>query len=125
MKVQTESIFGIEPDAVVYNDKVIEPSGYVVYYNGTGETQEEFVYLLDTLSKHQMLDSSDSIKIRCASNNKHKDITSTFKNAIASYAFAWGYDKYKKQRLSEIEKSFDTITQVKELLSDIDVGWRE
>lgn len=112
-------------DKVEYKDEVIEPSGFVIYYNGTGETQEEFVYLLDTLSKHQMLDSSGSIKIRCTSNNKHKDIISTFKNAISAYASAWAYDEYKKKRLNEIEKSFELVTQVKELLSDIDVGWRE
>lgn len=112
-------------DEVKHKDEIVEPSGYVIYYNGTGETKEEFIYLLDTISKHQMLDSSASIKIRCTASNKHKDITSTFKNAISEYASAWGYDSYKKQRLSEIEKNFETVTQVKELLSDIDVGWRE
>lgn len=112
-------------DDVEHEGKVIESSGFIVYYNGTGETQEEFVYLLDTLSKHQILDNSGSIKIRCTSNNKHKDITSTFKNAISAYASAWAFDEYKKQRLNVIEKKFELVTQVKELLSDIDVGWRE
>ncbi|MBG9994447.1 hypothetical protein I6F50_05180 [Pseudoalteromonas sp. NZS127_1] len=111
-------------DEVTHNSELKEPAGFIIYYHGRGETQEEFIYLLDTISRHQMLDSSCSIKIRCTSFEKHKDITSTFKNAVSSYATAWGYDEHKKKRLKEIENNFETVTQYKELLSDIDVGWR-
>lgn len=112
-------------DEVVNNrNEVSEKSGFIVYYNGRGESREEFIYLLDTLSKNQLLDSSATIKIRCTHHDKHPDITTSFKNAITDYSAAWGFDEYKKNRLSEIEKNFYTISQIKTILSDVDVGWR-
>ena len=118
-------IIGYESVSNPKDGSIVEQQGHIIYYNGKGETQEEFIYLLDTISKNQMLDSSQPIKIRCAASEKHKDIVSNFKNAISTYAAAWGYDTYKKQRLKEIESQFETITQTKELLTDINVGWRE
>lgn len=119
------------PYLIIGHDEVLKPEGevaskkgYIIYYKDRGETVDEFVYLLDTLSKNQLLDSSAPIKIRCAGYDLHPDITTNFKNAIARYSSSWGFDVHKKQRLDEIESDFNTVTQVKELLSDINVGWR-
>ncbi len=112
-------------DAVMNNaNVVVENAGFVVYYNGRGETTDEFIYLLDTLSRNQMLDSSASIKIRCAHFDKSLNITTSFRNAINEYSAAWGFDEYKKNRLEEIRKNFHTISQIKTILSEVDVGWR-
>ncbi|WP_430457914.1 hypothetical protein [Rheinheimera sp.] len=112
-------------DSVANNlNQIVENAGYVVYYNGRGEKREEFIYLLDTLSRNQLLDSSASIKIRCTHHDKHPDITTSFKNAINDYSAAWGFDDYKRSRLSEILQNFHTISQIKTILSDVNVGWR-
>ena len=118
------------PFMIIGHEKVIHDGdeeygcGFIVYYNGKGETIDEFVYLLDTLSKNQMLDSDSIIRIRCLHPDKSDDITTRFNNAIEKYASAWGFDNYKYQRLQEIKNNFTLVTQIKERVSDIDVGWR-
>lgn len=112
-------------DAVLNDQKqIVENSGYIIYYNGRGDTSEEFIYLLDTISKNQMLDSSQKIKIRCTSSCKDKDIKSNFKSAVSTYIVDWGYDSHKKERLEEIASMFDTVTVSKELFNETDIGWR-
>jgi hypothetical protein len=107
-----------------HSGSIVEPAGFVVYYNGRGETVDEFVYLLDTLSRNQILDSSSIIKIRCTHHEKNSDIVTQFKNAIRKYSAAWGFDDYKNKRLAEIEENFETVTQTKQLLCEINLGWR-
>lgn len=111
-------------DVLDNQNNVREPAGYIVYYNGKGETTDEFVYLLDTLSRNQLLDSDLKISVRCTHRHKSPDITTQFKKAVQEYQAAWGFDQYKAKRLSEIESEFATITQYKEILTEIDVGWR-
>lgn len=110
----------------IFNSKgeLASAPGFVIYYNGIGEAVDEFVYLLDTLSKNQILDSSAVIKIRCTNFERSPDIRARFAAAISKYAGDWAFDDHKFARLAEIEKNFETVTQVKELLTDIDVGWR-
>ncbi|MCO7206589.1 hypothetical protein [Pseudoalteromonas sp. CnMc7-37] len=111
-------------DKVIYEGEELFGRGFLVYYNCKGDTVDEFVYLLDTLSKNQMLDSDAIIRIRCLHPDKNKDITTKFYNAIEKYASAWGFDKFKYDRLQEIKKNFKTVTEIKERISDIDVGWQ-
>ena len=40
--------------------------GYVIYYNEDGGTTTEFIYLLDTLSRFQILDLDCNLRIRVA-----------------------------------------------------------
>ena len=81
--------------------------GYVIYYNQNGSTEYEFMYLLDNLSRFQILRSKSTIKIRVAHHCPDANIKSNFRRAINSYVSAWGYDLHKKNELERIE--FDVI----------------
>ncbi|WP_462168236.1 hypothetical protein [Pseudoalteromonas lipolytica] len=124
IELLTSQLMIIGHDEIKEGEKLILNKGYVVYYNGRGDSIEEFVYLLDTISKYQMLDSAENIRIRCTSPDKNVDIIAIFKNAINHYASAWGFDKFKEDRLRLIEDNFELVTQSKELLSEINIGWR-
>ncbi len=81
--------------------------GYVVYYNQDGSTEQEFRYLLDSLSRFQILRGKCSIKIRVAHHAPCRDMRSKFDMAKNLYLAAWGMDSYKKAELERIE--FDVV----------------
>ncbi len=99
---------------------ITEEKGYLIYYNRDGSTQEEFMYLFDTLSRFQML--NDNIRIRVANNNPHSNIMINYSNAITSYVTAWGSDSNKKDQLKNIK--FDTLTAVVPNYKHGNIGWR-
>ncbi|USE36859.1 hypothetical protein [Endozoicomonas sp. SCSIO W0465] len=94
----------------------------MIYYNKCGSTHNEFLYLFDTLSKYQILDSEYSIRLRVAHSKYHPDIRSNFRNAIQTYAKAWGFDDTKLEKLNRIE--FNVIETRKTRFSQVELGWR-
>ena len=97
------------------------PEGYVVYYSRDGSTAEEFAYLLDILSGFQILDGGHKIRIRLINPNPGKDPRSQFQRAITIYAQEWNFDKYKLDRLNEIE--FELVEIARFSFSKTDIGW--
>jgi hypothetical protein len=97
-------------------------SGYVVYYNRKGESPEEFQYFLDSLSRYQMLESGEKIKIRVSKSDAFDDLKSVFKTAKKRYAKAWGFDKVREEILDKIE--IDVITSVTSTYNPGKLGWR-
>ena len=98
-------------------------SGYVIYYNRPGETPEEFEYFLDSLSRYQMLDSGEKIRIRMTNGNAVNDLKSIFQTAKNKYVKAWGFDPAREAILNQIE--IDRITCVTNTYNPGDMGWRE
>jgi hypothetical protein len=96
--------------------------GFVVYYNRSGATIKEFIYLLDTLSSFQMLDRNCSLRLRIAHDTPDDALRSNFDAAKATYAQDWGFDQYKIEKLDRIEIKIIEVTQKK--YSATDVGWR-
>ncbi len=96
--------------------------GYVIYYNKTGASAKEFLYLLDTLSRLQILDSDYNIRIRVANSSYHDDIVSFFKKAISLYIQGWGFDESKSEKLNKIE--FDVLETSQKTFSQKVMGWR-
>lgn len=96
--------------------------GFVVYYNRSGATIKEFIYLLDTLSSFQMLDRDCSLRLRVAHDMPDDSLRSNFDAAKATYAQDWGFDHYKIQKLDRIEIKIIEVAQKK--YSATDVGWR-
>lgn len=80
-----------------------ENEGYVIYYNQDGSTEQEFRYLLDSLSRFQILRGKCSIKIRVAHHKPSPEMRSKFETAKNLYLAAWGMDSYKKSELERIE----------------------
>ncbi len=97
--------------------------GYLIYYNRDGDSPEEFEYLLDTLSRYQMLESGEKIKIRVTSTDSTDDLKSVFHLAKKKYVKAWGFDPNREALLDKIE--IERITSVTATYNPGDMGWRE
>lgn len=95
--------------------------GYIVYYHKNGSSAEEFVYLLDTLSGYQILDEGNKIRIRIVNGAKGVDPISNFERAKVLYASEWNFDKYRIQRLNEIE--LEAVELVKHSFDTTIIAW--
>lgn len=121
------------PYLIIRHDKVIKfdevtgtpteryPEGYLIYYRKSGNTAEEFAYLLDILSGFQILDGTQKVRIRLINPSPGKDPRSQFEKAISIYAQEWNFDKHKLARLREIE--FDLVEISKYSFSKTNIGW--
>lgn len=98
-------------------------AGYVIYYNAPGECAEEFEYFLDSLSRYQMLESGEKIRIRATSGNARDDLKSIFQMAKKKYVKAWGFDPAREAILNQID--IDRITSMTNTYNAGDMGWRE
>lgn len=98
------------------------PSGYVIYYNESGKTASEFVYLFDVLSRLQILSSQNTIKFRVASLSIDSSIRSNFERAKHTYISDWGLDGHRKRDLDRIE--FDTVPAISPNYSPGMLAWR-
>ena len=76
---------------------------YIVYYRGRGETVDEFVYLIDTLSAYQLVSSDNEINVRFY--NSSKNATSNFRKAITQYLQSWNMDTSRKDDLGSLRAS--------------------
>ncbi|AIW15087.1 hypothetical protein VITU102760_21840 [Vibrio tubiashii] len=99
----------------------VSPEGFIVYYNREGSKDLEFLYLLDTLSKFQILDGSNRIQIRVAHPNRDKSIRTNFRRAVEKYAHDWGYDEEAKEYLDSIQLT--TVPLVKQFYCTEEISW--
>lgn len=95
--------------------------GYIIYYNGEGCNEFEFIYILDTLSKYQLLDGNEKIRIRIVNPNIYKDVRSIFMKAKDTYSREWGFDEHRKDIINSIE--FNQVEFTKPMFSSIEIGW--
>lgn len=105
-----------------YQSREKSPSGYLIYYNRRGETPDEFVYFLDSLSRYQMLEPEELIRVRIVHIDPHPDIQSNFKSAINKYARAWGFDASRLNVLENID--LRPVTAVASTYTAPFIGWR-
>lgn len=98
-------------------------AGYVIYYNRPGDSPEEFEYFLDSLSRYQMLESGEKIRIRVTNEKAIDDLKSVFQVAKKKYVKAWGFDPAREAILDQIE--IDRITSVSNTYNPGKMGWRE
>lgn len=99
----------IQHDSVEYYDEESRSTksngnpGYVIYYNQKGDTEFEFMYLFDYLSRFQILISNKSIKIRIAHYDPSTNLKSNFQRAKNNYLELWGFDSSRERDLNRIE----------------------
>lgn len=98
-------------------------AGYVVYYNRPGATTDEFVYLFDSLSRYQMLESGKDVQVRVTHKSPHIDVNANFSLAKTKYAKMWGYDPIREQILNAIKIS--PISSMTDSYNVAWMGWRE
>jgi hypothetical protein len=108
---------------VIYEMGEKTPPGYLIYYNRAGDSVDEFVYFLDSLSRYQMLETGKLIRIRMVASSIADDYKSHFQSAKDKYAKAWGFDSSRVQVLEDIEIS--PVTAVTTTLNAPDMGWKE
>lgn len=101
--------------------KVVYDSGYVVYYNREGNTDHEFLYLLDLLSKYQLLNAGKKIRLRVPHTATSGSVRSHFNRALEKYIHEWGYDEEMKRKL-DIE--LELITYRIKFYNSEDIGWK-
>jgi hypothetical protein len=97
--------------------------GYLIYFDRSDATPPALEYFLDSLSRYQMLESGERIRIRCTSINTVEDIRSRFETAKQRYAKAWGFEPSRIQILNAIEIS--SVTSVTDTYNPGATGWRE
>lgn len=97
--------------------------GYLIYYNRSGKTSEEFEYFLDCLSRYQMLEGNQLIRVRVTDGAAINDLKSVFQMAKNKYARAWGFDPAREGILDKIQ--IDRITAITNTYNPGDMGWRE
>jgi hypothetical protein len=95
--------------------------GFVFYYDGPGDTPEEFAYVLDCLFQFQLVKKNFAISIRmpnasAAAKNNFEKAKETF-----SYEFFPVHDLIL-DRLKQI--TFERIDKIQANLSEIDTGMR-
>lgn len=100
----------------------VGPPGYIIYYNKRGETDKEFVYIFDILSRLQILSSQTSIKFRVASIEVDSKIRSNYERAKNVYISDWGLDGHRKKDLDRIE--FEIVPQTAPNYNPGILAWR-
>lgn len=116
------------PFVIVEHDEVrsaetgeVYPNGVVIFYNRPGNSAEEFLYFIDTLSNLQLLKGSHPIRVRVLHDTPHSDLRSNFKRAIEMYILEWGFDSAKRDRLESIDLELVEIVTTR--FSSIELGW--
>lgn len=108
---------------IVYETGEKSPPGYLIYYNRTGNSVDEFEYFLDSLSRYQMLEPGKLIRVRMVSKQPNENYLSNFKAAKERYARAWGFDQSRVSILEDIQIS--PVTAVATTYAAPYIGWRE
>lgn len=101
----------------------IERLGSLIYYARSGETVEEFVYLLDCLSRCQLVNSREQIRIRSSHRERSPEMKNNFDKAKRRYCQMWGFDGDREQEVMSI--SIDGIQQILPNYVPDEIGWRE
>ncbi|WP_394789641.1 hypothetical protein [Rhodoferax sp.] len=109
----------------VCDDKGVEVTrpGSVVYYARTGDTVEEFVYLIDCLSRYQLVNSKEQIKIKSFNRNRSSELKNNFDKAKRRYCDMWRFDGDREAEVMGIP--VDGIQQIVPNYVPDEIGWKE
>jgi len=120
------------PFIIIKHDEVVDYStpkkrtlydeGYIVYYNREAKSDNEFLYLLDLLSKYQLLNAENTIRLKVPQINADSSARSYFKRALDKYAHEWGFDNDMKEQVLNIE--LEMIPYTRSFYSSENIGWK-
>lgn len=95
-------------------------SGYVLYYDGPGVEEEEFLFLFETILKRRLLTDVDSVQLRLA--NPAANAALVFRKAKDAFvAFYHDLDIFRKQ-VDRIE--YGSVQSVVQNISTIELGMK-
>ncbi|AMJ56223.1 MULTISPECIES: hypothetical protein [Stenotrophomonas] len=96
-------------------------TGALIYYSRSGESVDEFKYILDYLFRYQLLSNCDEIQIRMA--NAVENASATFKRAVDSYVADVNDLQEVRDRLARV--SVEHISDVIKVFSKVKLGMEE
>lgn len=99
------------------------PRGSIVYYARKGDAVEEFIYLLDALSRAQLVQAREQIRIRVFNPDHSENLRSNFEQAKHRYCGFWRFSEERAQEILGI--SIDTVQANTPNYSPAKIGWRE
>lgn len=79
-----------------------EDEGFLIYYNGIGESKDDFLYLFDYLTSVQIPFDSN-LKIRASNANVSPSISNNFKIAKQTYLQEWNFSNSIIESLKDLE----------------------
>lgn len=115
--------FLVRHDGVREGETQFSKRGIVVYYARDGKTAEEFVYLFDSLLRHQLVNSKEEVRIRVFSRDKAPNIYANFERAKNWYCNEWGFHEDREAEINAIK--LETVSGLLPNYSAEHIGWRE
>jgi hypothetical protein len=100
----------------------LQRPGSVVYYGREGGSVNEFVYLLDCLSRYQLVNSREQIRIRASHPQRSSDIKNNFEKAKRRYCSMWGFEGDREQEVLSIP--IDGIQHTTPNYVPDEIGWK-
>jgi hypothetical protein len=101
----------------------VERPGSVVYYGRNGDSVNEFIYLLDCLSRYQLVNAREQIKIRASSPQRSSNMKNNFDKAKVRYCEMWGFDGDREEEIMSIP--IDGIQQTTPNYIPDEIGWKQ
>lgn len=105
------------------NDAILIRSGSLIYYSREGATVEEFIYLLDSLLRYQLVNAKEIVRIRIFNRDRSPDFKSNFDKAKHSYCKTWGFDESREQEIMNI--TIASIAKIESNYVPEEIGWKE
>jgi hypothetical protein len=105
------------------DNSVLQRPGSLVYYSRQGATVEEFVYLLDSLLRYQLVNAKEQVRIRVFNRERSPNIKNTFEQAKEKYCSSWGFDGDREAEIKAI--TIDSIARIEQNYCPDEIGWRE
>lgn len=116
--------FIIKHDAVKNdNGETLLSAGSLIYYSRSGDTVDEFVYLLDSLLRYQLVKANEFVRIRTFSREMSANFKSNFDKAKAKYCKTWGFESTREEEIRSI--TIDSIPRMVPNYSPDEIGWKE
>ena len=109
------------PAITEVGNTILRP-GSVVYYSRDGATVDEFVYLLDSLSRYQLVNSRENIRVVAFKRERSPELKNNFEKAKHRYCNMW---RFEGDRAAEVHAiTIDAISQISPNYTPDEIGWR-
>lgn len=105
------------------NDEVIVRPGSLIYYSRRGDTIDEFVYLLDSLLRYQLVKANEVIRIRIFNRERSENFKSNFDKAKTKYCRTWGFEGTREEEINHI--TIEAISQICPNYAPDEIGWKD
>lgn len=111
------------PLIIVKYRKSNSEEGYIIYYSRPGQSEDEFIYLIDLLSHYQILSEGLPIDLRFIAPDRDQNIRTNFRNAKLQYMQTWSMDEAREHQLNLITAA--QVTRHTAHYNIGELGWRE